>query len=659
MKKNRMAICAFTLSAAFFGIGLGKECSQAFAYTEMSNTDWIKYCNILKQEMDGRCISNKECSFSNEAEQMSRLSERYQGLFGGYLGDIDLDGASELITVGSYYKEEEACMSMEVWIHDFEEGEICSTEALSWKYAGESEEILAHTSANAEVSVNTYGDGRKLIVLAVSGFRNQSEAEYHMLHAVQYKGAGNGIEEAVFVSSAGKEAEDEKIIQEAEKQLSDQYGSEEPTCRWVSEILLEYEYQEGEINYGSITYGDGAQDWKTESSETWWVETVDGIQYGSGYAWDNANIIAYVGEQSDLIVPNEIAGRSVTKISNEVFKDSERLRSVVLGENIQEIGMNAFDNCKELREITFSNCLNTIDSYAFNKCVNLQTIELPESLKQIDSYAFENCDSLRRVNIPSEVTSIGYNPFLFCGEMQEITVSPDNSRYAAIEGVLFDKSEKSLIAYPTGKGEKKYEIPYGIKKVGNYGIAQCEDLCSIVIPDTVTELRYGAFWNCYNLMSIDIPENVEYIGEAVLGYCYDLSSIWVADENRRYGVTNGCLFDKELLTTLAYEIASSNNECVIPEGIIRIGDYTFSGSEDLENVIISDSVTSIGFQAFKECESLEKISIPEAVTEIDASAFDSSYLKKMIVTRDSYAESWAQSNGFEIEYADANDWLLE
>lgn len=67
-------------------------------------------------------------------------------------------------------------------------------------------------------------------------------------------------------------------------------------------------------------------------------------------------------------------------------------------------------------------------------------------------------------------------------------------------------------------------------------------------------------------------------------------------------------------------IERSATEFVIPNGITKIGDYAFYGS-DLKSITIPNSVTSIGSSAFHYCNRLTDITIPNSVTSIGNSAF--------------------------------------
>ena len=66
---------------------------------------------------------------------------------------------------------------------------------------------------------------------------------------------------------------------------------------------------------------------------------------------------------------------------------------------------------------------------------------------------------------------------------------------------------------------------------------------------------------------------------------------------------------------------SAIKSVVINEGIVSIGDLTFSNCYNLTNIIIPNSVTSIGKDAFFCCENLINIIIPNSVTNIGERAF--------------------------------------
>ncbi|MGN1319267.1 MAG: leucine-rich repeat domain-containing protein, partial [Lachnospirales bacterium] len=73
---------------------------------------------------------------------------------------------------------------------------------------------------------------------------------------------------------------------------------------------------------------------------------------------------------------------------------------------------------------------------------------------------------------------------------------------------------------------------------------------------------------------------------------------------------------------------------------------------NLTSITIPSSVTSIGGWAFENCSSLTSITIPNSVTSIGIWAFNGCDKDKLIfyVEKGSYADTWAQNNGFKVSY---------
>ena len=62
---------------------------------------------------------------------------------------------------------------------------------------------------------------------------------------------------------------------------------------------------------------------------------------------------------------------------------------------------------------------------------------------------------------------------------------------------------------------------------------------------------------------------------------------------------------------------------MIPDGVVEIGEYAFSGLPDLEAVTISATVKKIDSGAFENCVNLQKVVIPKSVEIISETAFSS------------------------------------
>ena len=166
------------------------------------------------------------------------------------------------------------------------------------------------------------------------------------------------------------------------------------------------------------------------------------------------------------------------------------------------------------------------------------------------------------------ITAVRENPFQLLYDDFTVTVSQDHPYLATIDGVLFGKTDRSLICYPRSLTAVSYEIPEGIRRIGDYAFCDCSDLTAVTIPDSVTSIGDFAFAFCFDLTSVTIPNSVMSIGKDAFHSCGGLTSVTILD------------------------------------GVTSIGDYAFSGCSGLTSVMIPNSVTGIGYAAFDERDSL-------------------------------------------------------
>ena len=290
---------------------------------------------------------------------------------------------------------------------------------------------------------------------------------------------------------------------------------------------------------------------------------------------------------------------SVTTIGNIAFAGA-RLASVTIGSNITSIGTAPFTGCYPLMAITV-NALNpaysSVAGVLFNK--NQTTlIEYPYGTKtsynisnrvtSIGESAFSGT-ILTNVTIPSSVTNVQNEAFAYCHLLTAITVDTLNSFYRSVAGVLFDKTQTTLIQFPGGIAGS-YTIPSSVTTIGDNAFAVCA-LTNVAIGSNVTSIGDSAFEGCFSLGSITIPNSVVSIGENAFDNCSRLTSVTIPNSVTSIGESafGGC----RGLTSVT-----------IPNSVISIGDYTFSGCSGLTSVTIANSVTSIGDQAFSSCTSL-------------------------------------------------------
>ncbi len=134
--------------------------------------------------------------------------------------------------------------------------------------------------------------------------------------------------------------------------------------------------------------------------------------------------------------------------------------------------------------------------------------------------------SLTSVTIPSSVSSIiGDDAFVNCRGLTAITVDALNPTYSSVDGVLFDKSQTTLLECPGGKA--RCSIPNSVTSIGDYAFEYCTSLTSVTINNSVTSIGDQALSGCTSLTSITIPDSVTCIGWMAFFYCTSLASVTI------------------------------------------------------------------------------------------------------------------------------------
>lgn len=181
-------------------------------------------------------------------------------------------------------------------------------------------------------------------------------------------------------------------------------------------------------------------------------------------------------------------------------------------------------------EYNIPNSVTTIGYSAFLCCRELTAINIPNSVTTIGSHAFSSCYGLTAINIPNSVTTIGDGAFYNCNELAAITVNTNNDYFSSYEGVLFDKSQQTIIRCPEGK-KGEYKIPNSVTTIEANAFEYCSGLTTINIPNSVTTIRNYAFEGCSELATLYFQSILPpTASEGCFLGCYNLQTIYVPQE---------------------------------------------------------------------------------------------------------------------------------
>ena len=122
----------------------------------------------------------------------------------------------------------------------------------------------------------------------------------------------------------------------------------------------------------------GGYAWNQEDDDTY-----NGFQYFK--MGDGVSIDGYIGDETELVIPEEIDGMKVTCIGENAFWGKSDLTSITIPESVIWIRDHAFSECKGITSIIIPANVDRIDFGVFSGCDKLENITVSKENKYYDS----------------------------------------------------------------------------------------------------------------------------------------------------------------------------------------------------------------------------------------------------------------------------------
>ena len=399
------------------------------------------------------------------------------------------------------------------------------------------------------------------------------------------------------------------------------------------------------------------------------------------------------------------------------WKDQrESIKRVVIEAGVTRIGWGAFSGCASLTSVAVPDSVTSIEEYAFSGCAGLTSVTIPQNVTEIGEGSFRGCSSLKKVNYEAEsaevvrdgppedvdddnvepfvaifdqagdpdvgmhvvfgdgVKKFSYNVFQDCKNISKITigkglqrfnyrgcdalveveVDDKNPNFAAQNGILYNKDMTTLLRC-LSTGAESVVIPDSVKTIGYGAFSGCTST-KVTIPESVNSIGEAAFSDCVNLTSLTIPKNVSSIGDRAFYGCEKVTEIHYNAKNVNDKEQNAAVFshvgeevdggscliigagvqripaylfaqeeccdpDGDWGFPYYYEVFPNISSVKMLSGACSIGKGAFYGCDELESVSFSQGLTKIENDAFRECKKLTSVSIPSSVTSVGDYAF--------------------------------------
>ena len=127
---------------------------------------------------------------------------------------------------------------------------------------------------------------------------------------------------------------------------------------------------------------------------------------------------------------------------------------------------------------------------------------IPEETNFIGRAVFNKCKQISSIKIPEKVDSICDASFANMDSCTEIAVDKNNKNFKSVDGVLYTKDGKDLIAYPAGKNQKIFKVPENVERIMPGAFMGAVNLEKVILPSKCKIIFYKAFADCKKLKTV-------------------------------------------------------------------------------------------------------------------------------------------------------------
>ncbi len=213
--------------------------------------------------------------------------------------------------------------------------------------------------------------------------------------------------------------------------------------------------------------------------------TIEGSKTGTVIITD------YIGEATDVVIPNRLRGKKVISIDDNAFKNKE-ITSVKFNDNIISIGINSFQYCEKLMKVDMGTSLISIGNSAFSNCPELTEVVFAPTVEKIGHVIFGNDKKLTNINLNG------------------------NENFKFEDGVLYSADMKTIYETLFSADLSSYIMPETVVELNSYAFYSQDEITSIKLNNGIETINEGTFIDCKGLKEVILPDSVVSIGTVII-----------------------------------------------------------------------------------------------------------------------------------------------
>lgn len=238
----------------------------------------------------------------------------------------------------------------------------------------------------------------------------------------------------------------------------------------------------------------------------------------------------------------------------------------------------------------------------------------------IPDYVFIENQETHKIKL-YPVTSIKELAFSNCEELESVIIP---NSITDIGGGCFERCINL----------KYIHLSDNLTKLSEETFVSCESLQSIDIPQSVTSIGDQCFVGCFQLTNINIPKSLKQLGVGCFYACPKLVAFNVESGNLQFESSGGVLISADHSQIYAYPAAKKDTAYTVPYGVTTIPANCFAYCKQLKRIHLPNTLKDIGFEAFFNC-GIDSMIVPNSVKYIQQGAFHACDNLKFIKLSDS------------------------